>query len=88
MVTTVGLKLEEETKERLQKLGKDKDRSTHWMMKRAITEYLEREESYEQEKHEDLARWAKFQETGECVSNKDMGTFFDGLTAKAQAAQK
>lgn len=88
MATTVGLKLEEETRNRLQQLGKHKDRSTHWMMKRAIMEYLAREESYEQEKQDDLARWAKFQETGECIANKDMEEFFDGLLAKAQAAKE
>jgi predicted transcriptional regulator len=88
MGTTVGIKLEDETRERLQKLGEHKDRSTHWMMKRAIAEYLEREETFEREKLEDMDRWQRFQETGVCVSNEEMTNFFDGLITQAQAAQK
>ncbi|GGF73347.1 CopG family transcriptional regulator [Terasakiella brassicae] len=88
MSTTVGIKLEDETRERLQKLGEHKDRSTHWMMKKAIAEYLEREEIFEREKLEDMDRWQRFQETGVCVTNEEMTTFFDGLVTQAQAAQK
>jgi predicted transcriptional regulator len=88
MTSTVGIKLEEETKARLQELGARKDRSPHWMMKRAISEYLEREEVREDEKREDLARWNRFLETGEAIAQKDIGQFFDGLIAKADDASK
>ena len=88
MATTVGLKLEQDTRERLKQLGVQKDRSTHWLMKRAITEYLEKEERYEREKAEDLKRWQTYQETGEAISQEEMGSFFDGLMDKAKAAQQ
>jgi predicted transcriptional regulator len=80
MVTTTGIKIDEETKARLKRLGKLKDRTPHWLMKQAIMEFLDREESYEKEKHEDQERWRHFVETGRYVSNDNMATKFETLT--------
>ncbi len=87
MATTVGLKLETKTRDRLKQLGEQKDRSTHWLMKRAISEYLEKEECFEREKEEDLQRWQNYQETGEAVSQTEMASFFEGLIGEAAEAQ-
>ena len=48
--TTVGVKLDGETRARLKKLGDARQRSTHWLMKEAIARYLEAEERYELER--------------------------------------
>ena len=42
--TTVGVKLDDETRTRLKRLGEIKDRSVHWLMKEAIGRYVEAEE--------------------------------------------
>ena len=84
MVTTVGIKLDNETKVRLNHLGQLKDRSSHWLMKRAVAEYLQREEHYEQEKAADAARWQRYEETGEFVTNDDMMQWIEGLATIAQ----
>ena len=42
--SSVAVKLEDEIKDRIQNLGEVKDRSSHWLMKRAILDYLEKEE--------------------------------------------
>ena len=34
--TTMGVKLDRETRDRLQKLGKARNRSAHWLMREAI----------------------------------------------------
>ncbi len=75
--TTMGVKLDEELRERLKILGELKQRSPHWLMKKAIQEYLAREEAYERQKREDEERWQRYQETGEYVSNEAMMSWLD-----------
>jgi predicted transcriptional regulator len=74
--TTVAVKLEHEIKERLQKLGQLKHRSAHWLMKQAITAYLEYEEQAEQLKQETLARWQEA-ESGKIVSHEAVSAWLD-----------
>ncbi len=76
---TMGVKLDEEVRERLKKLGASKQRSPHFLMKTAIEEYLEREEMYERERQEDLERWEKYQKTGKSISNQAMMEWLDEL---------
>ena len=40
--TTMGVKLDERTRDRLKILGEARRRSPHWLMREAIREYLER----------------------------------------------
>lgn len=77
--TTQGVKLESDVRARLQTLGKIKKRSPHFLMKEAITLYLEREELYERERAEDDARWERYQLTGEAVSDKVATAWLEGL---------
>lgn len=67
--TTVGVKLEAELRKRLKALGKQRSRSTHWLMKDAIRRYLEEEEATERAKVETLERWMRFEKTGEHVAD-------------------
>ncbi len=82
---TQGIKLEPETRERLQKLGELKKRSPHFLMKEAITLYLEREERYERERAEDAARYERYQLTGEAVSDEAATAWLKSL-AQGKAA--
>ena len=86
MATTLGIKLDDEVRARLKRLGETKRRSTHWLMKEAIERYLQDEERYEQEKAEDLARWERYLETGEHIPQEEMTVWLDGLAE--QAARK
>lgn len=70
MTTTVGIKLDEQTKERLKRLGAARSRSPHWLMCLAIRHYLDREENYEREKREDMERWERFQLAGHAVAHE------------------
>lgn len=78
-ITSVAVKLEDDIRERIQSLGQAKDRSTHWLMKRAIVEYLEKEERYEQELREDRERWDNYVLTGEAISHDDMKDWMKSL---------
>ncbi|MDP2204520.1 MAG: ribbon-helix-helix domain-containing protein [Methylicorpusculum sp.] len=44
MTTTVGVILDDETRDRLKNLGEVKQRSVHWLMREAIQDYIEKEE--------------------------------------------
>ncbi len=83
MKTTTGIKLDEATRTRLQALGGLKDRSPHWLMKRAIEEYLAREERYEFEKQEDLRRWQQYRESGVFIDHDDMRSRLAALAVSA-----
>lgn len=84
MKTTMGVKLDDETQTRLKTLGVQKERSPHWLMKRAIQEFLDREEAYEREKIEDLQRWQLYVDTGKHISHEEMQTRLKRLAAEAR----
>lgn len=87
--TTVGVKLDDETRNRLKKLGDAKRRSTHWLVKDAVARYLDAEERYEREKGEDLARWKRYVETGYAIPHEEvkarMRQLIDAAAKKAAA---
>ena len=72
MATTQGFELDARTQERLQELGRLRDRSPHYLMLTAIEEFLDREEARENEKREDRERWERYQLNGEHVSNEQV----------------
>jgi predicted transcriptional regulator len=83
MTETQGIKLDDQIRTRLKRLGEQRDRSPHWLMRTAIVEYLDREERYEQERQEDLARWEQYQLTGKAVSHKTVAKWLNE-TAKGK----
>ena len=86
--STMGVKLDEETRERLQSLGKRRDRSSHWLMSEAIKRYLDVEERCESEKEEDEARWQRYVETGIAISHTEISDKLDAMVAQAKNADK
>ena len=68
----VGIRLDEDTQNRLKKLGESRDRSPHYLMKQAVETFLEHEEAIEAEKALLKSRWEKFEITGETVSHDDI----------------
>ena len=77
--TTVGVKLDPSTRERLKKLGERCDRTPHWLIKAAVEEYLAREEAAAAERDEDLARWQRYEESGQFVANEAAMAWLDAL---------
>jgi len=69
--TTMGVKLDNDIRDRLKALGTAKERTPHWLMKKAIQEYLEKEEKHEREKKEDRQRWQRYQDTGEYLDHEE-----------------
>jgi predicted transcriptional regulator len=79
MTTTQGIKLDDQTRQRLKTLGEARHRSPHWLMRTAIASYLEHEEHYEQEKNEDMQRWEHYQLTGKAISHETAEAWLKGL---------
>jgi predicted transcriptional regulator len=68
MATSV--KLDDELRNRIQRLADTRQRSAHWIMREAIRNYVEREEARESFKQEALASWTAYQETGKHLSSQ------------------
>ena len=70
MTKPVGVKLDDELQKRLKAIAERCERSPHWLMKKAICEFVDREEAAEQEHQLLLDRWNQYQETGEAVPHE------------------
>ena len=60
----ISVKIDPALKTRIDNLASARERSSHWIMREAIQDYVEREEAKESFKQEALASWQEFQETG------------------------
>jgi predicted transcriptional regulator len=78
-VSTTSLKLDPETKERVQRLATARRRSSHWIMREAIAEYVSREEKRELLRQETLAAWEEFEQTGLHVTAKEADEWLSAL---------
>jgi predicted transcriptional regulator len=78
----MGIKLAITERERLKKLGEQKKRSSHWLAKEAISQYLDREEAAERFKKETIERWEEYKTTGKSVSNDDVMAWLDSWGAE------
>jgi predicted transcriptional regulator len=80
-LTTTSLKLDAATKERLQRLAKARQRSSHWLMREAIEQYVEREECREQLRQDARVAWAEYQATGQHVTAEEADAWLARLEA-------
>jgi predicted transcriptional regulator len=71
-----GVKLDAGIKTRLKKLSGLKRRTMHWIMKEAITQYLDHEEQAEKLKQETLARWEEAEQNN-VVAHKPVMAWLD-----------
>jgi len=79
--STTTVKLDAETKERVQRLAEVRRRSAHWLMREAIQEYLEREERRERIRQDALAAWTAYRATGRHVTGEDADAWLARLEA-------
>lgn len=64
MASPTSLKLDDELKGRVQHLAEIRRRSSHWIMREAIAQYVEREEKREALRHDTFNAWEEYQATG------------------------
>jgi len=63
-VRPLSVKLDMDTRVRIEKLALIHRRTTHWMMREAIQQYVEREEKREIFRQDAIKAWDDFQSTG------------------------
>ena len=69
MATSV--KLDDDLNDRIQHLADARHRSAHWIMCKAIRDYVEREEARESFKQDALKSWTAYQETGQHLTGQE-----------------
>jgi predicted transcriptional regulator len=79
--STTSLKLDAETKARVRRLADARRRTSHWIMREAIEQYVAREELREDFKREALESWEHFQTTGLHVTQDEMDAWFARVIA-------
>ena len=72
-----SIKIDDDLKNRVQHLADLRQRSAHWIMREAIQQYVEREESRESFKQEALASWTAYQETGRHLTGQEARTWLN-----------
>jgi predicted transcriptional regulator len=82
--STTTLKLDSNTKKRVQRLAWARRRSPHWVMCEAIAQYVAREEKREQFRQDALAAWIHYETTGLHATAEEA----DAWLAKLEAGKK
>ena len=64
VVRPVAIKIDEDIKARVKRLAHSRQRTAHWLMREAITQYVEREEKREAFRQVTLNAWETFRSNG------------------------
>jgi predicted transcriptional regulator len=67
-IRPVAIKIDEDIKARIKRLAGARQRTSHWLMREAITQYVEREEKREEFRQETQKAWEAFRASGLHVS--------------------
>ena len=72
MASPTSIKLDDDMKERFQHLAECRKRTSHWIMREAIAQYVEREEKRETLRRDTLEAWEEFQIEGMHATAKEV----------------
>jgi predicted transcriptional regulator len=75
----VAIKIDEDTKERLKRLADARQRTPHWLMREAITQYVDREEKREAFRRETIEAWDRYRETGQHLTAREVDDWLSEL---------
>ncbi len=63
-IRPVAIKIDDDIKARLKRLAEARQRTSHWLMREAITQYVNREEKRESFRQDTLKAWEAYRTTG------------------------
>ncbi len=63
-VRPVAIKIDENMKVRVKRLAEARHRTSHWLMREAITQYVNREEKREAFRQDTIKSWDEYRATG------------------------
>lgn len=78
-IRPVAIKIDEDTKARVKRLADARHRTSHWLMREAITQYVEREEKREAFRQDALKAWEAYRTTGLHVTADEADTWLTQL---------
>lgn len=79
----IAIKLDQDSRDRIKRLAEARRRTSHWIMREAIQQYLVREEKREAFRQDGIRAWEQYQATGEHVTKEEA----DAWLAKLEAGQ-
>ena len=77
----MSVKLDPDMRARIEHLAESRRRTTHWMMREAIQQYIEREEKREAFRQEGIRAWNEYQATGLHVTLEEADEWLAKLEA-------
>ena len=80
-----SIRIDDELKGCVQHLADLRQRSAHWIMREAITQYVAREEARESFKYEAIVSWAAYQETGQHLTGLEIRDGLNTWGSKTEA---
>jgi len=75
----VSIKIDEDTKDCLKRMADARDRTSHWLMREAITQCVDREEMRESFRQETLKAWEDYRSTGLRLTADEADAWLDKL---------
>ena len=79
----VAIKIDPDIKERVQRLATARQRTPHWLMREAISQYVEREEKREAFRQDGIRAWNEYQATGRHLTGEEA----DAWLARLESGQ-
>ena len=64
VVRPVAIKIDEDIRNRVKRLAEARHRTSHWLMREAITQYVNREEKREAFRQDTIKAWDEYRATG------------------------
>lgn len=71
-VRPTTIKLDPDVRERVKRLAEARQRTTHWLMREAIQQYVDREEKREAFRQDAMRAWEEYQATGLHVTGEEV----------------
>ena len=81
----MSVKLDQETRTRIERLAASRQRTPHWMMREAIHQYIDREEKRETFRQDAMKAWDDYQATGLHVTQAEAESWLSKLEAGQDA---
>jgi len=76
---TMPVKLDLSTRARVENLAEARQRTAHWVMREAITQYVDREEKREAFRQDTIKAWEEYRSTGLHVTADEADTWLAQL---------
>ncbi len=82
-VTTrpIAIKIDQDTRDRVKRLAEARHRTSHWLMREAISQYVEREEKREAYRQDGIKAWNEYQANGLHVTSHEADAWLGQLEA-------